>query len=80
MRESRGSNSTNSVRDAIAFARRATKSYGMNSTQSIAAWETFDKIADEEKLQTKPMTEIECLLDDIEKCMALEEMQRALKK
>ena len=43
------------------------------------AWETFDKISQEEELQSQPMTEIECLLDDIDKCLALEELQQSLK-
>lgn len=50
----------------------------MNSTESIAAWETFDKIAGEKDLREKPMTEIECLLDDIEKCMILNKMQQTV--
>lgn len=44
------------------------------------AWETFDRIAEEEQLQLQPMTEIECLLDDIDKCLALEELQQSLEK
>jgi hypothetical protein len=66
------------LRDAIAFARKATKEFGINSTHSIAAWESFDRIAEDEALHTQPMTEIGCLLEDVEKCLALEEMHHAL--
>lgn len=60
------------------MARKATKQFGMNSTESIAAWESFDKIAEDEALHSQPMTEIECLLEDIEKCLALEHMHQSL--
>eukprot|EP00804_Cyclotella_cryptica_P026043 CCRYP_019308-RA/>CCRYP_019308-RA protein AED:0.04 eAED:0.04 QI:62/1/1/1/1/1/2/155/243 len=73
-----GKNTTNSLHDAIVFARKASKKFGMNSTQSEIAWETFDKIASKNELQMKPMTEIECLLENIEKCMILEELQRGM--
>ncbi|KAL7509990.1 hypothetical protein ACHAXN_006870 [Cyclotella atomus] len=78
IKDSRDGSSTNSLRDAIAFARRATKEFGIHSTQSIAAWESFDKIAEDEALHAQSMTEIGCLLEDIEKCLALEEIHRAL--
>jgi hypothetical protein len=73
-----GENAKNSLHDAIVFARKASKKFGVTSTQSEVAWETFDKIASKNELQMKPMTEIECLLESIEKCMILEELQRGL--
>ena len=65
------------MRDAISFARDASKTFGLNSTESIAAWESFDKIAEDAALHSQPMTDIECLLEDIEKCLVLEKMQRS---
>lgn len=64
------------MRDSIALAREATKKFGLNSTESIAAWEYFDKIADNAALHSQPMTDTECLLEDIEKCIVLEQIQQ----
>lgn len=61
-------NASSVLHESIAIARKATKKYGLNSVESLAAWEEFEKIAESEAedLHLQPMTEIECLLDDIE--------------
>jgi 50S ribosomal subunit-associated GTPase HflX len=75
----RDRNATNSFHDAIVFARKASKKYGLNSTQSVLAWNQFDKIASDRNLESMPMSDIECLLESAEKCIALEGLQQALK-
>jgi len=70
------------MRDAIKAAREATEKFGAQSPQAALAWETVEEIASNDLTAATlgVMTEDECLVETIEACEAIEELQRVLNK
>mmetsp|Transcript_17033 Transcript_17033/g.21546 ORF Transcript_17033/g.21546 Transcript_17033/m.21546 type:complete len:220 (+) Transcript_17033:90-749(+) len=64
---------------ALAEARDLTEKFGATSTEAKLAWETVEDIAqnDSSEAMKNDLTD-ECLIETIEACEAIEELQRAL--
>lgn len=65
---------------ALAAARTATETFGVDSTQAKLAWETVEEIAastTDDEATRAPLDE-ECLIELIEGCEALEKFKAAL--
>ena len=64
---------------ALAEANKLTKEFGVGSTEAKLAWETVEDIAKNDYSEAvKDDLSDECLIETIEACEAIEEMQRAL--
>ena len=64
---------------ALKEAKETSEEFGAKSTEAKLAWETVEEIAqnDSSEAVKTDLTE-ECLIETIEACEAIEEMQRAL--
>lgn len=70
---------TPQMRAALDEAKKATNEHGADSTEAKLAWETVEEIAGADLSEAmKGSLEDECLIETIEACEALEELQRVL--
>lgn len=66
---------------ALAEAKEASEKFGLASTEAKLAWETVEDIAQDDSSEAmKSDLSDECLIETIEACEAIEELQRALYK
>ena len=77
--ESKKSPSSTQMTVALAEAKAFTEEHGIDSPQARTAWETVEEIASSDTNEaTKPTLDDECLIETIEACEALTELERAL--
>lgn len=64
---------------ALAGAKEASDKFGATSTEAKLAWETVEDIAQDDSSEAmKSDLSEECLIETIEACEAIEELQRVL--
>jgi hypothetical protein len=64
---------------AIAEAKAATAKFGKASGEAAVAWDSVEEIsASDNSMAGIPMLSDECLVDAMEACEALEELERAV--
>ena len=70
---------TSAVRAALQNAKDAVEKYGNSSSEAKLAWEAVEEIASNDFGEaTKKTLDDECLIESIEACEAIEELQRAV--
>jgi hypothetical protein len=70
---------TIAIRKALQEAKSATDKFGIQSSEAKIAWDTVEEIASSDNSQAmKGTLDEECLVETIEACEALEELQRAI--
>ena len=77
--ESRPQSVSDAMVTALEEAKDMSEKFGASSTEAKLAWETVEDIASNSASEaTKGDLSDECLIETIEACEAIEEMQRAL--
>uniref|UniRef100_A0A7S4I4P3 CP12 domain-containing protein n=1 Tax=Odontella aurita TaxID=265563 RepID=A0A7S4I4P3_9STRA len=77
--ESKKGGDSPAMRKALAEAKEATEEFGISSPQAKLAWESLEEIASSDLSEaTKGTLDEECLVETIEACEAIEELQQVL--